>query len=33
MVGSPEDALEHLARGWVDGVALGKWYVEREDAR
>jgi carbamoyltransferase len=29
MVGSPDDALEHLLNGWVDAVALGRWYVER----
>ena len=31
IVGSPKDALEHLANGWVDGLAMGKWYVERKE--
>lgn len=30
IVGRPEDALEHLVRGWVDGVSIGPWYVERD---
>lgn len=29
MVGSPDDALDHLVNGWVDALALGNWYVER----
>jgi len=29
IVGSPEDAIEHLLQGWVDGLALDRWYVER----
>jgi carbamoyltransferase len=33
IVGSPADALDHLVRGWVDGVFLGPWYVARRDAR
>jgi len=27
IVGSPNDALEHLVNGWVDAVALGPWIV------
>lgn len=30
MVGSPDDAVDHLVNGWVDGLALGRSYVERE---
>jgi len=30
IVGSPEDALEHLMRGWVDGLVIGRRYVERQ---
>ena len=29
IVGSPDDALMHLTNGWVDGLSLGKHYVER----
>jgi carbamoyltransferase len=29
IVGSPVDALDHLIRGWVDGLIIGQWYVER----
>lgn len=29
IVGSPKDAMEHLVNGWVDGVAIGNWYVEK----
>jgi carbamoyltransferase len=29
IVGSPDDALMHLTSGWVDGVAIGEYYVER----
>ncbi len=29
IVGSPGDALEHLERGWVDALAIGRWYVRR----
>jgi carbamoyltransferase len=29
IVGSPDDALMHLTNGWVDGLAIGKYYVER----
>jgi len=29
IVGSPADAIDHLVNGWVDGLAIGKWYVER----
>jgi len=29
IVGSPDDALMHLANGWVDGLSIGKYYVER----
>ncbi len=32
IVGSPADALDHLVKGWVDGLSLGEWYVERETA-
>ena len=28
IVGSPADALEHLANGWVEAVILDRWYVE-----
>jgi carbamoyltransferase len=30
IVGSPQDALEHLVNGWVDALAIGPWYVERQ---
>ena len=29
MVGSPDDAIDHLVNGWVDGLAISRWYVER----
>lgn len=29
IVGSPGDALMHLTNGWVDGLTIGKYYVER----
>ena len=29
IVESPENALEHLSKGWVDGVAIGDLYVSR----
>lgn len=29
IVESPDDALEHLAKGWVDGLAIGDLYVAR----
>jgi carbamoyltransferase len=29
IVGSPDDALMHLTNEWVDGLAIGKYYVER----
>lgn len=29
IVGSPDDALLHLVNGWVEGVSIGKWYVEK----
>ncbi|MGI9165294.1 MAG: carbamoyltransferase C-terminal domain-containing protein, partial [Pyrinomonadaceae bacterium] len=29
IVGSPADALDHLINGWVDGLSIGRWYVER----
>lgn len=29
IVGSPAAALDHLVNGWVDGLAIGPWYVER----
>ncbi len=29
IVGSPDDALMHLTNGWVDGLSIGKYYVER----
>ncbi len=29
IVGFPADALEHLVNGWVDGLSIGRWYVER----
>ena len=28
IVGSPEDALDHLAKGWVEAVIMDRWYVE-----
>ena len=30
IVGSPDDALLHLVNGWVEGVWIGRWYVEVE---
>ncbi len=29
IVGSPDDALMHLTSRWVDGLSIGKYYVER----
>jgi carbamoyltransferase len=29
IVGSPDDALMHLTSGWVDGLSIGPYYVER----
>lgn len=29
IVGSPADALDHLMNGWVDGLIIGQWYIER----
>ena len=29
IVGSPDDALMHLTNRWVDGLSIGKYYVER----
>ena len=29
IVGSPDDALMHLTNQWVDGLSIGKYYVER----
>ena len=29
IVGAPADALEHLVNGWIDGLSIGQWYVER----
>jgi carbamoyltransferase len=29
IVGSPDDALMHLTNGWVDGLSIGRYYVER----
>jgi len=29
IVGSPDDALLHLTNQWVDGLSIGKYYVER----
>lgn len=29
IVGSPDDALMHLVNQWVDGLSIGKYYVER----
>lgn len=29
IVGSPDDALLHLTNQWVDGVSIGKYYVQR----
>jgi carbamoyltransferase len=28
IVGNPKDALNHLINRWVDGLYIGKWYVE-----
>lgn len=30
IVASPSDALDHLVKGWVDGLIIGDWYVERK---
>lgn len=30
IVGSPKDALEHLINGWVDGLSIGKYYIEKK---
>lgn len=29
IVGAPADALDHLRQGWVDGLAIGRYYVTR----
>lgn len=29
IVGSPRDALEHLQNGWVDGLSIGEFYVQK----
>jgi carbamoyltransferase len=29
IVGAPADAIEHLCQGWVDGLAIGRYYVTR----
>ena len=29
IVSAPSDALEHLLNGWVDGLIIGDWYVEK----
>ncbi|MBI2617108.1 hypothetical protein HYW55_03190 [Candidatus Gottesmanbacteria bacterium] len=29
IVASPKDCLEHLINGWVDGISIGNWYVEK----
>jgi carbamoyltransferase len=29
IVGAPADALEHLVNDWVDGLSMGRWYIER----
>jgi len=29
IVGAPADALHHLINGWVDGLIIGRWYLER----
>jgi carbamoyltransferase len=29
IVGSPDDALMHLTNEWVDGLSIGRYYVER----
>ena len=33
IVGSPDDALEHLVQGWVDAVVIGSRFVERAEDR
>jgi carbamoyltransferase len=30
IVGQPKDAIEHLRQGWVDGLAIGRYYVKRK---
>ncbi len=32
IVGSPLDALDHLTNGWVEGLAIGDWYVSPDGA-
>jgi predicted NodU family carbamoyl transferase len=29
IVGAPADAIEHLRQRWVDGLAIGRYYVTR----
>jgi carbamoyltransferase len=29
IVAAPEDAFEHLENGWVDGLSMARWYIER----
>ncbi len=28
IVGSPQDAIDHLRQGWVDSLAIGTYYVK-----
>jgi carbamoyltransferase len=30
IVGSPDDALQHLVNGWVEGIWIDRWYVTVE---
>lgn len=30
IVGQPNDAIEHLRQGWVDGLAIGRYYAKRK---
>lgn len=30
IVGSPQDAIEHLLNGWIDGLFIGNLYIEKD---
>ena len=30
IVGTPQDAVDHLVNGWVEGLSIGQWFVEKQ---